>query len=295
MNISHLQSLIIVSGTSGAGKAKSLDALADFGYFNVENLPVSAIPSFIEHTQLDPSRYARIAILPEIRSIKDVELLISLIKNVSNKNILKLIYLDCRDEVLIRRYSETRRPHPLFDSAKDKTINDAIKSERSILGLFREASSILFDTSNWNIHELRRALLAFVESLSYTNSQVFRINFLSFGFKYGLPGDCDIVMDARFLPNPYFVPELRELDGTDSKVSEYVLNTEATQKFINLYEQLLNFSLPLYIDAGKQYLNVGIGCTGGKHRSVALAEEFSKKLSGPGLSVSAKHRDYKNI
>ena len=289
--IDHLQSLIILVGTSGAGKSKALDAISDFGYFNLENVPVELLPQFIEVTKSDPSRYQRLVILPDINSTATLESLLDFIGKVTPKNHVHCIYLDCADEVIIRRYSETRRPHPCFDPARDKTLEDAIVRERTRLSLFRDRANLLLDTTNWNIHELRRALMSYIESISFSNEHIFRLNFLSFGFKYGLPNDCDLVMDARFLPNPYFIEDLRDKDGTDQAVADYVLQSPECIEFLKRYRDLLSFSLPLYINAGKQYLNVGIGCTGGRHRSVALAESLSKSFAHPGHLVSAKHRD----
>ena len=291
IDITHLQSLFIICGISGAGKSKSLDALSDFGFFTVENLPVSIIEEFIKNSKNDPARFSRLAILPDIASEEHLNKLLILIDSCLGCTKIKLIYVDCANDIIVRRYSESRRPHPSFDVQKDKTLEDAINRERSRLAIFRDRASLLLETSNWNIHELRRALLAFVESISFTNSQEFRLNFLSFGFKYGLPSDCDIVMDARFLPNPYFQPNLRDKDGLDSSVADYVLGSDECKQFLAYYEQLLRFSLPLYIDSGKQYLNVGIGCTGGKHRSVAIAQALTSRFDEPSLKVSAKHRD----
>ena len=270
--IDHLQSLIILVGTSGAGKSKALDAISDFGYFNLENVPVELLPQFIEVTKSDPSRYQRLVILPDINSTATLESLLDFIGKVTPKNHVHCIY-------------------PCFDTARDKTLEDAIVRERTRLSLFRDRANLLLDTTNWNIHELRRALMSYIESISFSNEHIFRLNFLSFGFKYGLPNDCDLVMDARFLPNPYFIEDLRDKDGTDQAVADYVLQSPECIEFLKRYRDLLSFSLPLYINAGKQYLNVGIGCTGGRHRSVALAESLSKSFAHPGHLVSAKHRD----
>ena len=289
--IEHLQSLIILVGTSGAGKSKALDAISDFGYFNLENVPVELLSAFIDVTKTDPVRYSRLVILPDINSTAKLESLLTFIDAIKPRSKVHLIYIDCADQVLIQRYSETRRPHPSFDPVHDKTLEDAILRERTLLSLFRDRANLLLDTTKWNIHELRRALVTYIESISFSNEHVFRLNFLSFGFKYGLPADCDIIMDARFLPNPYFIPDLREKDGTDPEVSSYVLDNPPCQEFLKRYRELLTFSLPLYINSGKQYLNVGIGCTGGKHRSVAIAQQLSNEFPHPHYLVSAKHRD----
>ena len=289
-----MQSLIFLVGTSGAGKSKALDALADFGYFNIENVPVELLPSFLEVAQKDPVRYQKLAILPDINSTEKLETLLKFIDTISashKETKVTSIYIDCADAVIVRRYSETRRPHPCFDPTRDKTLEDSIIRERTRLSLFRDRASLLLDTTNWNIHELRRTLVTFIETIAFSPEHLFRLNFLSFGFKYGLPSDCDIIMDARFLPNPYFITELRDKDGMDAAVASFVLTNPSCQQFMDKYLDLLTFSLPLYINAGKQYLNVGIGCTGGKHRSVAIAESLSKSFDSPLYLVSAKHRD----
>lgn len=291
IDISHIKSLIVVGGTSGAGKSKALDAISDFGYFNIENVPVPVLGSFLEYTKINPNRFQRLVILPDISSTANVEELLSVVETLVPKSKVHLIYIDCSNEVIIRRYSETRRPHPCFDAVRDKTLEDAIIRERTRLAAFRDRANLLLDTSVWNIHELKRALVTFSESIAFSTDQIFRINFLSFGFKYGLPADCDIVMDARFLPNPYFIEHLRDKDGTDAEVSDFVLSSDDCKEFLSKYIELLRFSLPLYINAGKQYLNIGIGCTGGKHRSVAIAEALSKKFNASSFLVSAKHRD----
>jgi UPF0042 nucleotide-binding protein len=289
-----VQSLIFLVGTSGAGKSKALDALSDFGYFNLENVPVELLPNFLEVAKKDPIRYQKLAILPDINSTEKLENLLVFIDEVtkSHKDTkTTCIYIDCSDAVIVRRYSETRRPHPCFDPTRDKTLEDAIIRERTRLSLFRDRANLLLDTTHWNIHELRRELVSFIETIAFSVEHLFRLNFLSFGFKYGLPNDCDIIMDARFLPNPYFIADLREKDGTNQEVSSFVLDNPSCKQFLDKYLDLLSFSLPLYISSGKQYLNVGIGCTGGKHRSVAIAECLSKEISDPLYVVSAKHRD----
>ena len=199
-----MQSIIFVVGTSGAGKSKALDALSDFGYFNLENVPVELLPNFLAVASKDPSRYQKLAILPDINSTEKLESLLKFIEGIKKEypnTKATCLYIDCSDEVIVRRYSETRRPHPSFDPERDKTLEDAITRERTRLSLFRDRANLLLDTTVWNIHELRRALVAFIETISFSSEHLFRLNFLSFGFKYGLPNDCDIVIDARFLPN----------------------------------------------------------------------------------------------
>ena len=246
---------------------------------------------FLAFTRKDPTRFQNLVILPDIASDEKLEELLTLQHKISPSERVSSIFMDCANDVLVRRYSETRRPHPEFDPENDKTIIDAVERERTRLNAFREQSNLFLDTSSWSVHDLRRALSEFVDSLSVITSYSIRINFLSFGFKHGIPADCDLVIDARFLPNPFFVAELKEHDGLDPKVSEYVLKNPLCEEFLARYTELLQFLIPTYIDGGKAYLNIGIGCTGGKHRSVAIAEELGKRFSNPRYFISAKHRD----
>lgn len=291
MDISHLQCIVVVAGISGAGKSKALDAISDLGFFNLENLPVSMLKEFLNFTKQDPSRFQRLVILPDITSSEKLSELLKIIDELKPHKKVQKIFLDCANDVVLKRYSETRRPHPSFIPEKDKTLVDAVERERNRLNPFREKADLFVDSSQWSIHDLRRALTTFIESIAVTNDYILRLNFLSFGFKYGIPADCDLVIDARFLPNPFFVETLKDKDGLNPDVSKYVLENPACSEFMKRYTDLLQFMLPQYVNGGKAYLNVGIGCTGGKHRSVAIAEELAKRFKNPAYYVSAKHRD----
>ncbi len=291
VDISHLDALLFIAGVSGAGKSKAADAISDLGFFNIENLPIQLLSEFISYTRGESPHFNKIVLIPDIRTETAMGQLLSMMDRLEPRKKAHLVFLDCANDTIIRRYSETRRPHPSFDPVKDKTLVDAVLRERSLLTQVRERAHLLLDTTELTIHDLKRALTAYVESIAANTDYLLRVNFLSFGFKYGVPVDCDTIIDARFLPNPYFVENLREFDGTNSDVAAYVLGSPQGAEFVKRYTELLSYLIPQYIHGGKAYLNVGIGCTGGKHRSVAIAEELTKRLKHPAYLVSAKHRD----
>ena len=266
--------------------------LADSGYYVVDNLPVPLLGQFFDFSKGAVGRYRNTALLIDVDSRESRVQLLSIIESKGNrpKN-LKVIFLDADDQSIVRRYSETRRPHPGFDPAKDTTLRDTISRERARLQPIKEAADFLVDTSSFNIHALRRELRDFLNSLGSVGCSSMRINFLSFGFKHGVPLDCDLVVDVRFLRNPHFVEDLRPQDGRDPAVRDYVFGTPEAEEFVSRYTDLLSFLLPRYQSEGKAYLNVGVGCTGGKHRSVAVAEALAKRANTERYLVSVKHRD----
>jgi UPF0042 nucleotide-binding protein len=266
--------------------------LADSGYYVVDNLPVPLLGQFFDFSNAAVTRYRNTALLIDVDSGESRVQLLSIIQSKGNRpENLKVIFLDADDQSIVRRYSETRRPHPSFDAAKDTTLRDTIARERARLQPIKEAADFLVDTSTFNIHALRRELRQFLDSLGSVGRSSMRINFLSFGFKHGIPLDCDLVVDVRFLRNPHFVEELRQQDGRDPAVRDYVFGNPEAEEFVERYTNLLAFLLPRYQSEGKAYLNVGIGCTGGKHRSVAIAEALAKRADTERYLVSVKHRD----
>jgi UPF0042 nucleotide-binding protein len=290
--IEHISSLILVTGVSGAGKSTAMDLLADSGYYVVDNLPVPLIDNFLAFSRVAGARYRNTALLLDIDSSESQSLLLPLLREKSVRpSAVKLIFLDADNRSILRRYSETRRPHPGFDAERDRSLDDTIQRERARLQPIKEVADIILDTSAFNIHTLRRELAEFIGSLGAVADRTMRINFLSFGFKRGAPIDCDLVVDVRFLRNPHFVEELRELDGRDQQVVEYVFASPEAEDFVARYSELLTFLIPKYQAEGKAYLNVGVGCTGGKHRSVAIAEALSRAIDGSQHLVSVKHRD----
>jgi UPF0042 nucleotide-binding protein len=288
----HISSLVIVTGLSGAGKSTAMALLGDSGYYVVDNLPVPLIGQFFEFSKGSAARYRNTALLIDIESRESRTELLSVIKTKEDRpGNVKLVFLDADNPAILRRYSETRRPHPGFDASQDKTLTDTISRERSRLQPIKEAADFLVDTSSFNIHALRRELRDFLASLGYTSRHGMRVNFLSFGFKHGIPLDCDLIVDVRFLRNPHFVEDLRDQDGRDAPVRDYVFSTPEAEDFVARYADLLQFLLPKYQAEGKAYLNIGIGCTGGKHRSVAIAEALSERMKSPESLISVKHRD----
>ncbi len=292
LRFDHIDSLIIVTGLSGAGKSSAMALLSDSGYYVVDNLPVPLLGQFFDFSRGSVARYRNTALLIDVDSRESRVQLLSIIESKRERpDNLKVVFLDADDQSIIRRYSETRRPHPGFDATKDTTLKDTISRERARLQPIKEAADFLIDTSSFNIHALRRELRDFLDSLGSIGGSSMRINFLSYGFKHGIPLDCDLIIDVRFLRNPHFVDALRQQDGRDPEVRDYVFGTPEAEEFVTRYTELLSFLLPRYQAEGKAYLNVGIGCTGGKHRSVAIAEALAKRADTKHYLVSVKHRD----
>lgn len=292
LDVDHISSLVVIAGLSGAGKSSAMDLLGDSGYYIVDNLPVPLVEQFLAYTKKAGTRFRNTALLLDIDSQESRAQLLPMLGTASErpKN-LKVIFLDANTQTIVKRYSETRRPHPGFDAGQDKTLSDTIARERQRLQPIKETADLLLDTSAFTIHALRRELREFLTNLGSIPKGNMRVNFFSFGFKHGVPLDCDLIVDVRFLRNPHFIEELRQQDGRDSPVRDYVLECPDAQEFVSRYENLLRFLLPKYQYEGKAYLNVGIGCTGGQHRSVAIAEELCKRLKGADYLVSVKHRE----
>lgn len=282
----------MVAGLSGAGKSSAMALLSDCGYYVVDNLPVPLLGQFFDFSRGAVSRYRNTALLIDVDSKESRTQLLSVIQTKGARpSNLKVIFLDADDASIVRRYSETRRPHPGFDPQKDTTLADTISRERARLQPIKESADLRVDTSSFNIHTLRRELREFLDTLGVVGRTSLRINFLSFGFKHGVPLDCDLIVDVRFLRNPHFVDHLRQQDGRDAPVRDYVFETPEASEFVTRYTDLLAFLLPKYQAEGKAYLNIGIGCTGGRHRSVAIAEALAQKSDFATYLVSVKHRD----
>jgi len=277
--------LVIVTGISGAGKASALKAFEDLGYHAVDNLPLELLPDFAElvgkSSEIDSA-----AIVVDIREGQTLDRLPEILKSVRTVLPTSVVFLDAKDEVLVRRYSETRRPHPL---SRSETVSRSIVEERQLLDPIRNVADTLIDTSSFNVHELRANIQA---RFSYEDKcKHLLVSCLSFGFKNGVPLDADMVFDVRFLPNPHFVPEFRNKTGKDPKVAEYVRSFPQSVEFLTRVTELMLYLLPHYVEEGKSYLTVAFGCTGGQHRSVMMAEEMAQKLKEAGYHVKALHRD----
>ena len=277
--------LVIITGMSGSGKASVLKAFEDLGYYCVDNLPVELIPRFAELTvRSRDSR--RTALVVDVREGSKLGELPGILKSVRRMIPTKVVFLEASDAVLLRRFSETRRPHPL---GTDSPVKSALKAERRHLGVIRRVADFVIDTSKFNVHELRAHINEVFHEQSPEKSIL--VSSVSFGFRNGVPDDADLVFDVRFLPNPHFVPEFRPLTGRHPRVAKYIQSFPQTQEFITRISDLLVYLLPHYIHEGKSYLTIAFGCTGGQHRSVMIAEEVGKHLRRAGYRVKIAHRD----
>src|ERR1700751_710999 len=278
--------LVIITGMSGSGKASALKAFEDLGYYCVDNLPVELIPRFAE-LAMQSGEIPRTALVVDVREGAKLEKLPGILKSVRHLIPARVIYLEASDSVLLRRFSETRRPHPLGTGT---TVRSSLRAERRHLRVIRAFADLVIDTSKFNVHELRAHLTdRFTHSSG--NERSILVSCVSFGFKHGVPDDADLVFDVRFLPNPHFVPEFRPLTGRGPRVAKYIRSFPQTREFIKRISKLLIYLLPHYIREGKSYLTISFGCTGGQHRSVMIAEDVSKLLRKAGYRVKVVHRD----
>jgi len=279
--------LVILTGMSGSGKLSALKAFEDLGYYSVDNLPLELIPQFAELVR-QSTQIERAALVIDVREGMRLDEFPAILKKVRRVLPTRVVFLEASEEALIRRFSETRRPHPL---GRSETVVDSIRAERKRLDPIRNVADILLDTTRFNVHELRAHINAQFERTDQGGQPNLTVSCISFGFKNGVPTDADLVFDVRFLPNPHFIPEFRKLTGRHPKVARYVRHFPQTAEFLDKITDLLNFLLPHYIKEGKSYLTVAFGCTGGQHRSVFIAEEIKKRLSGEGYRVKTAHRD----
>ena len=277
--------LVIITGMSGSGKASALKAFEDLGYYCVDNLPVDLIPRFAE-LAVQSLDTRRTALVVDIREGSKLEKLPAIVRSVRRMIPTMVIYLEASDASLIRRFSETRRPHPF---GADTPVRSSLGAERRRLKSIRAIADWVVDTSKFNVHELRAHLTERFQNKS-TDKNIL-VSCVSFGFKHGVPEDADLVFDVRFLPNPHFVPEFRPLTGRHPRVAKYIRSFPQTQEFINRISELLVYLLPHYIREGKSYLTISFGCTGGQHRSVMIAEDVGKLLRKAGYRVKIVHRD----
>jgi UPF0042 nucleotide-binding protein len=270
---------------SGSGKASVLKAFEDLGYYCVDNLPVGLIPRFADLVVQSPE-IERTALVVDVREGTQLDDLPEIVKSVKRILPTRVIYLEAKDSVLLRRFSETRRPHPL---GQNSTVKVSLTAEREHLRPIRAMADLVIDTSRFNVHELR----AYVTDRFHKKetSKSILVSCVSFGFRQGVPEEADLMFDVRFLPNPHFVPEFRDLTGRHPKVAKYIRSFPQTREFIQRISELLVYLLPHYVREGKSYLTIAFGCTGGQHRSVLIAEEVSKLLRKGGYKVKVVHRD----
>ena len=270
---------------SGSGKQTALKAFEDLGFYAVDNLPIALVPKFADLSR-DTKTRRRAALIIDIREGAILRQFPKMFRELRRRLDVKLLFLDAGDEALRRRFSETRRPHPLGAEA---TVLSSLKDEREQLKPIRRLADLLIDTTKLNVHELRALISANFQGAQENNKIVVYVN--SFGFRHGVPPDSDLVFDVRFLPNPNYIPEFKKLTGRHPSVARYIRSFPQTGEFINRISDLLIYLLPHYIHEGKSYLTISFGCTGGHHRSVLIADEIQKRLKKAGFTVTAHHRD----
>jgi len=277
--------LVILTGLSGSGKASALKAFEDLGFYAVDNMPVALMPHFAELVAHSRD-IRRAALVVDVREGQSLEQFPAILGEIRRTLPTTVVYLEASNAALLARFSETRRPHPL---GRQDRVTRAIQEERSVLEPIRQVADIVIDTTKFNVHELR----AYIQNkfVRESDGKSLIISSVSFGYKSGVPLDADLVFDVRFLPNPHFVPEFRNLTGKDPKVENYIVSFPQTREFLDRITELLLFLLPHYIHEGKSYLTLAFGCTGGQHRSVTIAEEIARRLDRHGYRVKTVHRD----
>ncbi|MDD3554098.1 MAG: RNase adapter RapZ [Deltaproteobacteria bacterium] len=278
---------VVITGISGSGKSTALRSFEDMGYFCVDNLPIALLPQFLALLEQGAREPVRVALVMDLREEAFVREYRSIFQQIQADGFhVELLFLNAKDDILVRRYSQTRRHHPLQQSGD---ILSAIHMEREQLAALRESADRVLDTSELNVHQLRQAIFQLYSQRDDLNRFVIQV--VSFGFKYGVPADANLVFDVRFLANPYFEPELKPLDGRTKAIQEFLTGHADTQEFLRICEQLLSFLVPQYRSEGKSYLVIAFGCTGGFHRSVAIAEYLGNFLRSPDQEVIVSHRD----
>jgi UPF0042 nucleotide-binding protein len=277
--------LVIITGMSGSGKLTALKAFEDLGFYAVDNLPIALVPKFADLTR-DSKTRRRAALIIDIREGDLLRQFPKIFADLRKRLDTRLIFLDAGDETLRRRFSETRRPHPL---GSESTVLNSLKDERTLLQPIQKLADLYIDTSKLNVHELRALITSKFQNAEQSDSIVVYVN--SFGFRHGVPADSDLVFDVRFLPNPNYIPEFKKLSGRHPSVARYIRSFPQTMEFIGRISELLIYLLPHYIREGKSYLTISFGCTGGHHRSVLIASEIYKRLKKAGFTVKEHHRD----
>jgi len=277
--------LVILTGLSGSGKSTVLKAFEDMGFYCVDNMPVELIPIFAELHEAGEGNFSRAALLVDAREGAQLQKLPGLLTHLRKDHPISLVFIEANDDALLRRYSETRRPHPL---GKDYSVRESLRHERKLMAPIRRLADDVIDSTQFNVHELRTFI---TRRFKNPDRHPMLISVVSFGYKYGVPIDADLIFDVRFLPNPHFVPALRKITGRSAKVRRFIRSFPQTGEFLRRMESLLAYLMPHYIEEGKSYLTIAFGCTGGKHRSVMLAEEIRKALEKRKYATKVIHRD----
>jgi UPF0042 nucleotide-binding protein len=277
--------LVVLTGLSGSGKSTVLKSFEDMGFYCVDNLPVELMPIFAELHGAGDGDFARAALMIDAREGLQLQKLPPLLKHLRKDHPISLVFIEAQDDALMRRYSETRRPHPL---GKNYSVRESLRRERDLMAPIRKLADVVIDTTQFNVHELRQFV---TERFKNPDKRPLMVSVVSFGYRYGVPTDADLVFDVRFLPNPHFVPRLREFTGKDPKVRRYIRSFPQTGEFLRRVEGLLSYLIPHYAREGKSYLTIAFGCTGGRHRSVMMSEAVKKYLEKRGTTAKVVHRD----
>jgi UPF0042 nucleotide-binding protein len=277
--------LVILTGLSGSGKSTVLKAFEDMGFYCVDNMPVELIPIFAELHEGGEGNFSRAALMVDAREGAQLQKLPGLLAHLRKDHPISLVFIEANEDALLRRYSETRRPHPL---GKDYSVRESLQQERQLMAPIRKLADVVVDSTQFNVHELRTFI---TRRFKNPDRHPMLISVVSFGYKYGVPVDADLIFDVRFLPNPHFVPALRRFTGRSAKVRRFIRSFPQTGEFLRRMESLLAYLMPHYIEEGKSYLTIAFGCTGGKHRSVMLAEEIKKALEKRKYATKVIHRD----
>lgn len=277
--------LVILTGLSGSGKSTVLKTFEDLGFYCVDNMPVGLIPAFADLHVESGEEFRRAALLVDAREGEQLKRLPAIYKKLRRESPMSLLFIDASDDALLRRFSETRRPHPL---GQDGSVREGLRRERAMMEPIRRLADVVLDTTKFNVHELRHFI---TQRFKNPERSPLLISLVSFGYRYGVPTDADLVFDVRFLPNPHFVPALRKYSGRDPKIVRYLRKFPQTAEFLKRMKSLLTYLIPHYIREGKSYLTIAFGCTGGRHRSVMFAEALQKTLAGRGFAAKVVHRD----
>lgn len=278
--------LVILTGLSGSGKGSVLNTFEDLGFYCVDNLPVALIPTFGELYEEGRGEVGRAALLVDAREGEQIDKLPGIYRKLASEHPAQLVFVEASDEALLRRFSETRRPHPLGQGGD--SLIQGIRKERRRMAPIRRLADVVIDTTKFTVHDLHQFV---IDRFQNPGRRPLLVSVVSFGFRYGIPADADLVFDVRFLPNPHFVPRLRPFSGKDPRVARYIRSFPQTGEFLRRIESLLAYLIPHYIREGKSYLTVALGCTGGRHRSVALAEVIRRALQRKGYAAKVVHRD----